>query len=104
MEPVKDFPMNYAYFMNQPLEEWTHHATPSKNVTLKMSTSNSAESNLAAVGQEVRQMDPYHLNMRIAEMTAEKLATSAELKKNSPDLLVPFAAKFMENERLLSLK
>lgn len=49
-------------------------------------------------------MDPYHLNMRIAEKTAEKLATSAELKKNSPELLVPFAAKFMETERLLSLK
>lgn len=54
MEPVKkDFPMNYAYFMKQPLEEWTHHATPSENVTLKMSTSNSAESTIAAVGAEV---------------------------------------------------
>ena len=40
----------------------------------------------------------------IAEQTGGKLAAHAELKKDSPDVLVPFAEKFIENERKLSLK
>lgn len=57
-----------------------------------------------ACSSQKREMDPYHFHMEIAEKTAEQLATNAELKKDSPDILVPFAAKFMEEERLLSLK
>ncbi|CAN0559898.1 unnamed protein product [Ectocarpus sp. 12 AP-2014] len=48
-------------------------------------------------------MDPYHFHIEIAEKTAEQLATNAELKKDCPAILVPFATKFMEDERLLSL-
>ncbi|CAN0188873.1 unnamed protein product [Ectocarpus sp. 4 AP-2014] len=70
-----------------------------------MCTSNSAESNIAAVGHQKREMDPYHFHIEIAEKTADQLATNAELKKDCPAaILVPFAAKFMEDERLLSLK
>ncbi|CAN0340685.1 unnamed protein product [Ectocarpus sp. 4 AP-2014] len=70
-----------------------------------MCTSNSAESSIAAVGNQKREMDPYHFHIEIAEKTAEQLAANAELKKDCPaGILVPFAAKFMEDERLLSLK
>ncbi|CBJ27635.1 conserved unknown protein [Ectocarpus siliculosus] len=104
MEPVKkDFPGNYGMLMSNDLKKWTHHATPSNLVNLKMSTSNSAESSISAVGHQTREMDPYHLHIGIAEKTAEQLATNAELKKDSSAILVPFAAKFMEDERLLSL-
>ncbi|CAB1108894.1 unnamed protein product [Ectocarpus sp. CCAP 1310/34] len=45
IEPVKkDFPANYNLLMKNDLDKWTHHATPSNLVNLKMSTSNSAES------------------------------------------------------------
>ncbi|CAM9890111.1 unnamed protein product, partial [Ectocarpus sp. 4 AP-2014] len=47
-------------------------------------------------------MDPYHFHIEIAEKTAEQLATNAELK-DCPAILVPLAAKFMEDERLFSL-
>ncbi|CAB1118848.1 unnamed protein product [Ectocarpus sp. CCAP 1310/34] len=50
-----------------------------------------------------REMDPYHFHIEIAEKTAEQLATNAELLKDCHAILVPFAAKFMEDERLLSL-
>ncbi|CAN0492447.1 unnamed protein product, partial [Ectocarpus sp. 12 AP-2014] len=76
---------------------------PSNLVNLKTSTSNSAESTISAVGHEKREMDPYHFHIEIAEKTGEQLATNAELKKDCPAILVPFAAKFMEDERLLSL-
>ncbi|CAB1108895.1 unnamed protein product [Ectocarpus sp. CCAP 1310/34] len=48
-------------------------------------------------------MDPYHFHIGIAEKTAEQLATNAELLKDGHAILVPFAAKFMEDERLISL-
>lgn len=53
---------------------------------------------------QIREKDPYHFHIEIAEKTAEQLAENADLKKDSPAILVPFAAKFMEAERLLSLK
>lgn len=54
MEPVKkDFPANYGILMQNDLKKWTHHATPSNLVNLKMSTSNSAESTINAVGHQV---------------------------------------------------
>ncbi|CAM9811136.1 unnamed protein product [Ectocarpus sp. 13 AM-2016] len=104
MEPVKkDFPANYGILMQNDLKKWTHHATPSNLVNLEMSTSNSAESTINAVGHQIREKDPYHFHIEIAEKTAEQLAENADLKKDSPAILVPFAAKFMEAERLLSL-
>ncbi|CAB1115110.1 unnamed protein product [Ectocarpus sp. CCAP 1310/34] len=54
IEPVqKDFPANYNLLMKNDLDKWTHHATPSNLVNLKMSTSNSAESTISAVGHQV---------------------------------------------------
>ncbi|CAB1108636.1 unnamed protein product [Ectocarpus sp. CCAP 1310/34] len=104
IEPVKkDFPANYKLLMKDDLDKWTHHATPSNLVNLKMSTSNSAESTISVVGHQKREMDPYHFHIEIAEKTAEQLATNAELLKDCHAILVPFAAKFMKDERLLSL-
>ena len=53
---------------------------------------------------QTRALNPFHLMTTIAEQTVGKLAANAELKKDSPDILVPFADKFMKNERQLSLK
>ena len=53
---------------------------------------------------QARALNPFHLMTTIAEQTVGKLAANAGLKKDSPDVLVPFADKFMENERQLSLK
>ncbi|CAM9619464.1 unnamed protein product, partial [Sphacelaria rigidula] len=66
-------------------------------------TSNNAESTISMVGAGARALDPFHVTMAIAEQTAERLATHAELKKDSADALVPFAKAFIENERKLSL-
>ena len=53
---------------------------------------------------QTQRFDPLHLTIAIAEQTPERLASHAELKKGSPDILVPFAGKFMEDKRQLSLK
>ena len=54
---------------------------------------------------QARAPNHFHLmTTMIAEQTVGKLAAHAELKKNSPDVLVPFAEKFMGIDRKLSLK
>ncbi|CAN0429040.1 unnamed protein product [Pylaiella littoralis] len=106
MAPIKKlFPGNYDAFLTScPLKTWTHHANNSELVLQDSTTSNCAESTIHAVGAQARALNPFHLMATIAEQTVGKLATNADLKKNSSDVLVPFAEKYIENGRMLSLK
>ncbi|CAN0107775.1 unnamed protein product [Pylaiella littoralis] len=105
MAPIKElFPGNYALLTSYPLKTWTHHANNSELVLQDSTTSNCAESTIHAVGAQARALNPFHLMATIAEQTVGKLATNADLKKNSPDVLVPFAQKYIENGRMLGLK
>ncbi|CAM9735812.1 unnamed protein product [Pylaiella littoralis] len=105
MSPIQElFPANYRLLTSHPLHTWTHHATNHKHVVQDTTTSNAAESTINAVGAETRALNPFHLMTTIAERTVAKLAAHAGLKKDSPQVLVPFADNFMENARMSSLK